>query len=539
MLRAELSLPYAVIDEEPKSLATVARRRGGLQVTDRFAAEVSRISSETNKVRRLEDWIVTMLGEDAAKGGDDWEDIIGRVSPAWVPKKTRTAGAGSSKVPGGWERFRLVRRKGISVVALSDRALIKEQELSELAGDLLALVEAGHHRIIVNFSAVERLSTWAGGFLAEAIRRCDLASEGALKVCGLRPELAAIFPVTGLGRGITIFDDETTAIDSTWPDQPQLLPLPVDVLTALTRATNAPPEADVDSELADDPETNPGVASPYDLDVGTRCIVWLISRYGSPRGRALPIEASRFVIGRDPGCDFRPDAPSVSRIHAQVEHRGSRIFLRDLGSAHGTHVNGRILRGEETELFDGDEFQLGPVSFTLAIGANGGMPAAIEDLVNCWLREDDSDEPGQVNETGTDEFLVMASSDGQARFKSELIEDVVVVTPLTAELDGEVALGKLRGELQALFDRDLPHRIVINLTHVGHLSGRAIGILLAHHLKLDQAGGALRVCQAHARVGALLEQVHLGMLVECYPTLEDAVLAVWPRTGEQKSTSAV
>src|SRR4029077_10736449 len=100
----------------------------------------------------------------------------------------------SSRIPGGWERFRLIRRKGISIVALSDRTLLKEQELTELAGDLLALLEAGHHRIIVNFSAVERLSTWAVGFLAEAIRRCDLASEGALKVCGLRPELAAIFP---------------------------------------------------------------------------------------------------------------------------------------------------------------------------------------------------------------------------------------------------------------------------------------------------------------------------------------------------------
>ena len=243
------------------------------------------------------------------------------------------------------------------------------------------------------------------------------------------------------------------------------------------------------------------------------------------------------MIGRDPGCDFRPDAPSMSRLHAQVELRGNQVFLRDLGSAHGTHFDGRTLRGEEIEVFDGDQFQLGPVSFTLAVGALGAMPTVIEDLVFCWLREDDSDESSPVNETGTDEFLVMGTQNGQVRFKSELIEDVVVVTPLTAELDGEPTIGLLRTELQALYDRDLPRRVVVNLTHVGHLSGRAIGILLAHHLKLDQVGGALRVCQAHARIGAVLEQVHLGMLVECHPTLEDAVLAIWPRMDDDRRIS--
>src|SRR4051812_11104188 len=113
MPRAELSLAYALIDEELERAPAVASRGNGLRVTDRSGPGLASTSGEPSKIRRIEDWIVTMLGEDAAKGGDDWEDLIGRIAPTWVPRKTRQGGSGSSKTAGGWERFRLVRRKGI------------------------------------------------------------------------------------------------------------------------------------------------------------------------------------------------------------------------------------------------------------------------------------------------------------------------------------------------------------------------------------------------------------------------------------------
>jgi hypothetical protein len=53
-------------------------------------------------------------------------------------------------------------------------------------------------------------------------------------------------------------------------------------------------------------------------------------------------------------------------------------------------------------------------------------------------------------------------------------------------------------------------------------------VLLAHHLRLDRSGGGLRICQARARLMAVLHQVRLTMLVECHPTLDEAVLSAWP-----------
>ena len=123
--------------------------------------------------------------------------------------------------------------------------------------------------------------------------------------------------------------------------------------------------------------------------------------------------------------------------------------------------------------------------------------------------------------------------DPAQRIKFEVIEEVLVITPQLPELEDEAVLEALRSKLVTLFEEPLPHRVVINLEFVNHLSRQAIALLLAHHFRLEWSGGALRICQAHARIIAMLDQVRLTMLVDCYPTLDEAVLAAWayPTTG--------
>ena len=43
----------------------------------------------------------------------------------------------------------------------------------------------------------------------------------------------------------------------------------------------------------------------------------------------------------------------------------------------------------------------------------------------------------------------------------------------------------------------------------------------------------MRICQAHAHVLAIFHHVHLTMLVECHPTLDEAVLGAWPTTEKR------
>ena len=91
---------------------------------------------------------------------------------------------------------------------------------------------------------------------------------------------------------------------------------------------------------------------------------------GLPAGSALlvvkrgPNAGSRFLLdqaitsaGRHPDSDIFLDDVTVSRRHAEFYRSGTRFTVRDVGSLNGTYVNRD--RIEETELFSGDEVQIG------------------------------------------------------------------------------------------------------------------------------------------------------------------------------------
>ncbi len=483
--------------------------------------------------RRLEDWIVSTLDARGATPFEaDWEGRLGRFSPLHHVPRTRNGRLGTAMEPGGWPRFRIASGRGITVVILTDEALVREHDLRELVDDLLALVEAGHHRIVLDFAGVDRLSIHAAGSLAEPVRRCSAAQGGALRVCGLRPEVSAVFATAGLGVRTEVYPDVASAIGGPWPEAPALRPLPVSVLSALTRSVlrgrHEPPDASAF-------EVPPAMTAAR-----------LVAQTDPERGRAVVVDGRRFVIGRASDCRLRLGFATVSRHHATIERRGGRLELVDLGSTNGSFLNGRPLRNEAAEIRDGDRVQFGPMIFVVEVDDDVPVTTAADPHgagidVDGWLAGPVSEDPA----TSTGFFvpsygIVDGAGEGapiaddtlqEFGLKCEAMRDVVVVTPQVAGLDDEPSIDALRDGLDALFDRTPIRRVVVNLVHAGRISGRAIGVLLAHHLRLDRAGGALRVCQANARVAAMLDGVRLGMLVECHPTVEGAVLAAWPTDG--------
>ena len=64
---------------------------------------------------------------------------------------------------------------------------------------------------------------------------------------------------------------------------------------------------------------------------------------------------------------------------------------------------------------------------------------------------------------------------------------------------------------------------------VNRLSNAAVGVLVAHHIRLDRLGGALRLCEPHARVAEVLNQIRLPLLLDVYPAEDEAVLATWDK----------
>jgi hypothetical protein len=99
----------------------------------------------------------------------------------------------------------------------------------------------------------------------------------------------------------------------------------------------------------------------------------------SDRGRRIPLDRDYLVVGREHTCDVRFDDPRVSRTHAALQRRGTRVYVEDLGSSGGTFVNGAATTAAR-ELQVGDVLAFAAVTARLESGATAAdetstMPA--------------------------------------------------------------------------------------------------------------------------------------------------------------------
>lgn len=71
------------------------------------------------------------------------------------------------------------------------------------------------------------------------------------------------------------------------------------------------------------------------------------------------------VIGRSDNAQVRVNSRWASRRHCEIDQIDGRFVLRDLGSRHGTIVNGVSVT--ETELRPGDEIGIGLTRFVVKL----------------------------------------------------------------------------------------------------------------------------------------------------------------------------
>jgi anti-anti-sigma regulatory factor len=500
-----------------------------------------RPSSETD--RRIEDWIASNLDSESVNTGPNlWNKLIDNLPGLRrAPKSHRSDGTSESS-QGGWSRFKVAYRRGLTVVRVADQALVDRAHIEELGCDLMDLIDVGNYRVVLNFKAVERLGSWIIGVVGNAHRRCAAIQGGRLKICGLDPQLSEIFSIVGMARELDLHADETAAIESPWPENSTPRQLPVDILGQLFAIGEIPPirGGASDQQMGDSEYSMCGrnsaalVRSPQSTETGQQpTSLSLRVQVGSSEGRTVSVSSQRLVIGRDKECGLRLGSAQVSKQHAVIERRDGKVYLRDLGSTNGTLINGRHIRDLEVEVHHDDQIQIGPVLTTVVFWSTLETP--LVEPIPCDEPIDLRDSLGSAVTTdsvATEEIPIDGANDPASQIKHEVIEDVLVITPRLPELDDEATLEALRTELQSLFEEPLPRRVVVNLEFVNHVSRRTIALLLAHHLRLEWSAGGLRICQAHARIIALLDQVRLTMLVDCYPTLDEAVLASW--TGSLK-----
>lgn len=90
----------------------------------------------------------------------------------------------------------------------------------------------------------------------------------------------------------------------------------------------------------------------------------LVVTAGPQAGASFALDLLPILLGRSSQAGISlPDDISVSRRHAEIFARGSDLYIRDLGSLHGTRVNGHP--AGEQRLSPGDTIEVGDTSLVL------------------------------------------------------------------------------------------------------------------------------------------------------------------------------
>ncbi len=404
----------------------------------------------------------------------------------------------------------VTEKDGVVLVRLLKKAIVTEADIRAISDPLRSLIDAGQNRITLHFGKVERLSSEVLGEVFQVHRRCK-AQGGLLKICRVSPQVASVFALTNLQRHIEIFPDETQALKSVWPP-------PVQKIVA---SPPRPPTRDL--EPARPPTTR----------------VQLVVEVGRARGKTLDLNVPEFLIGRDKECHLRPNCNEVSRLHAAIEQREGRVFVRDLGSTAGTYLNGQILRDEDAEARHGDRLQIEALQFTISI-TRPTTPAPSSTAANPFGELYEDTAPADPNASTSLIPLpnlppVEDSATGSTRKRDRghqaltlrIVNGVKVLSIMTADLGNEDNISAVRAGLEAIPIDPGSERRILNLEHVSTISKGAVVMLLARAQQHQRAGATLRVCQIEPRIQTILDATQLPNMLDIYPTLQDALNAPW------------
>ncbi|HEV3121472.1 MAG TPA: STAS domain-containing protein [Isosphaeraceae bacterium] len=303
----------------------------------------------------------------------------------------------------------------------------------------------------------------------------------------------------------------------------------------------------------------------------------LVAETGLAQGQALEVRVPKFFIGSHEKCHLRPNIPGLAGVHALVEERDGMVYVRDFGGEEGTAVNDRVLHTREVEVFDGDRLKIGPLELLVAISkqreetsalaeappgwpfldarAPAGTPVArkpapqakpaaparplVEDFnpseIEAALQAPKPEPPrSRPSASGlpVGQHLTAESPNRDVSLEERPLDyevrgDLLIVRLRAPDLNDEFTVGPLRTVLRNMLDRELPRRVVVDLSQVKYMSTRAVGVILAHFQALCKIGGSMRVCCASGKIQPVLKQMHLHVLIDIRACLEEALSEPW------------
>ena len=204
--------------------------------------------------------------------------------------------------------------------------------------------------------------------------------------------------------------------------------------------------------------------------VGNSAEAELVIVLGNTQTR-YALSKSVVTIGRRPDRDVVLAEPHVSRSHAQIERLGSEYFIVDLGSSHGTFVNGQ--GAQRQRLQSGDRIEIGSIGGAYLVfrdsqpPSNSSLSDSRESLSVIMSRQTSSDQPGELRLLNL--FIEGARALNAASVLSEILTNLVEISlRLTNAERGFVFLCKDDGLLELEAGRSESGEVLTNAEGISH-----------------------------------------------------------------------
>jgi anti-sigma B factor antagonist len=100
---------------------------------------------------------------------------------------------------------------GVKVLAISGK--LDTNTAPDAEAQVRELIEAGDHKLLVDFASVTYVSSAGLRFLLATAKRLK-AAEGVLKVCGLTPTVQEVFDISGFTTILSVLPDQSAALEA-------------------------------------------------------------------------------------------------------------------------------------------------------------------------------------------------------------------------------------------------------------------------------------------------------------------------------------
>jgi pSer/pThr/pTyr-binding forkhead associated (FHA) protein len=133
---------------------------------------------------------------------------------------------------------------------------------------------------------------------------------------------------------------------------------------------------------------------------------------GPHQGKEIPLQESKFLIGRSEDCHLRPNSDMISRHHCVIMVDGSYIEIRDFGSKNGTYVNGERV-STARELRPGDTLRAGPLEFEVVVlqRVGGKKRSPVKDVADVAVRT--ADRVSSSDNEDIEDWLAVSDEEAQ------------------------------------------------------------------------------------------------------------------------------